>query len=430
MPNGDRSRVEALRHLPIRPEEKGFGGPRHRTATTAAELAAVRRPRHRRLAGQSSRSRARLGPAAQHRHDGAVLPGPRRRPVPARQDDDGTAGRRGPARRRGDRGHRRHRRAAAGVPCARTRSRPCRQPGRRRGRRHLARAHAGGRRAPRGQLLRRQRRGSGPARPARGGRPGASTRRGWASWSSSATPTGARAPAPSIRPQQVAEAVAAAQRAGARRGGRLRGLHRPADACSDGAGGARVLPRPRRPRASAPRPRPAARASDGQRRRVGVLRRRGRCPRGRARLAAGPAQRVLRDARPRSVPRHLAVRAVATTATRCGRRCRSSRRCCRGPKTARWSSERAGGTPRPTARCRWCSPPGAATVTSTSVASRPCGSSTSTSWPRRQPDGCELEPGDEVELGISHPCTTFDKWRWIPVVDDEDRIVDVLRTFF
>jgi D-serine deaminase-like pyridoxal phosphate-dependent protein len=45
------------------------------------------------------------------------------------------------------------------------------------------------------------------------------------------------------------------------------------------------------------------------------------------------------------------------------------------------------------------------------------------------PAGCELRPGDEVELGISHPCTTFDKWRWLPVVDD-DRIVDVLRTFF
>ncbi len=46
------------------------------------------------------------------------------------------------------------------------------------------------------------------------------------------------------------------------------------------------------------------------------------------------------------------------------------------------------------------------------------------------PAGCELQPGDEVELGISHPCTTFDKWRWVPVVDDDDRIVDVLRTFF
>jgi D-serine deaminase-like pyridoxal phosphate-dependent protein len=45
------------------------------------------------------------------------------------------------------------------------------------------------------------------------------------------------------------------------------------------------------------------------------------------------------------------------------------------------------------------------------------------------PAGCELQPGDEIELGISHPCTTFDKWRWVPVVED-DRIVDVLRTFF
>ncbi|WP_264371571.1 type III PLP-dependent enzyme domain-containing protein [Pulveribacter suum] len=24
--------------------------------------------------------------------------------------------------------------------------------------------------------------------------------------------------------------------------------------------------------------------------------------------------------------------------------------------------------------------------------------------------------GDRVELGLSHPCTTFDKWRWMPVV--------------
>jgi D-serine deaminase-like pyridoxal phosphate-dependent protein len=46
------------------------------------------------------------------------------------------------------------------------------------------------------------------------------------------------------------------------------------------------------------------------------------------------------------------------------------------------------------------------------------------------PDGCEVQAGDEVELGISHPCTTFDKWRWIPVVDDDDRIADIVRTFF
>ncbi len=39
-------------------------------------------------------------------------------------------------------------------------------------------------------------------------------------------------------------------------------------------------------------------------------------------------------------------------------------------------------------------------------------------------------PATELCLGISHPCTTFDKWRWIPVLDAEDRITDVIRTFF
>ena len=38
--------------------------------------------------------------------------------------------------------------------------------------------------------------------------------------------------------------------------------------------------------------------------------------------------------------------------------------------------------------------------------------------------------GDFVGLGISHPCTTFDKWRAIPIVDDEYRVVEVARTFF
>ena len=46
------------------------------------------------------------------------------------------------------------------------------------------------------------------------------------------------------------------------------------------------------------------------------------------------------------------------------------------------------------------------------------------------PAGSPLAPGDELCLGISHPCTTFDKWRWIPVLDAEDRITDVIRTFF
>lgn len=44
--------------------------------------------------------------------------------------------------------------------------------------------------------------------------------------------------------------------------------------------------------------------------------------------------------------------------------------------------------------------------------------------------GTTLTPGEVVRLGISHPCTAFDKWRVIPVVDDEYRVVDVLRTYF
>ncbi|WP_344487302.1 hypothetical protein [Glycomyces endophyticus] len=43
----------------------------------------------------------------------------------------------------------------------------------------------------------------------------------------------------------------------------------------------------------------------------------------------------------------------------------------------------------------------------------------------------DLEVGDTVRLGLSHPCTSFDKWRLIPVVDEETgRVVDAVRTFF
>jgi D-serine deaminase-like pyridoxal phosphate-dependent protein len=41
-----------------------------------------------------------------------------------------------------------------------------------------------------------------------------------------------------------------------------------------------------------------------------------------------------------------------------------------------------------------------------------------------------LAPGELVCLGVSHPCTAFDKWRAVPVVDDEHRVVDVLNTHF
>jgi D-serine deaminase-like pyridoxal phosphate-dependent protein len=41
-----------------------------------------------------------------------------------------------------------------------------------------------------------------------------------------------------------------------------------------------------------------------------------------------------------------------------------------------------------------------------------------------------LVPGDLIRFGISHPCTAFDKWRHLPVVDEDRRVVDVLQTFF
>lgn len=48
----------------------------------------------------------------------------------------------------------------------------------------------------------------------------------------------------------------------------------------------------------------------------------------------------------------------------------------------------------------------------------------------RVPPEAALAPGDLVSLGISHPCTLFDKWRWLPMVDDDGRVTDVVRTFF
>jgi D-serine dehydratase len=42
----------------------------------------------------------------------------------------------------------------------------------------------------------------------------------------------------------------------------------------------------------------------------------------------------------------------------------------------------------------------------------------------------ELQVGDLVGCGISHPCTAFDKWRLIPVVDDDYRVLDAVLTYF
>ena len=46
------------------------------------------------------------------------------------------------------------------------------------------------------------------------------------------------------------------------------------------------------------------------------------------------------------------------------------------------------------------------------------------------PADSRLAPGDLICFGISHPCTAFDKWPVIPVVDDEYRVADLIRTYF
>lgn len=49
------------------------------------------------------------------------------------------------------------------------------------------------------------------------------------------------------------------------------------------------------------------------------------------------------------------------------------------------------------------------------------GQSPQQAWPR---------VGDLVELGISHPCTTFDKWRWMPVIEDNGAVSGAIHTRF
>ena len=46
------------------------------------------------------------------------------------------------------------------------------------------------------------------------------------------------------------------------------------------------------------------------------------------------------------------------------------------------------------------------------------------------PADAELAVGDLVGCGISHPCTTFDKWQVLYEVDDEYQVLGAIRTFF
>ncbi|WP_406332573.1 amino acid deaminase [Streptomyces sp. NBC_00203] len=41
-----------------------------------------------------------------------------------------------------------------------------------------------------------------------------------------------------------------------------------------------------------------------------------------------------------------------------------------------------------------------------------------------------LQVGDWLGMGLSHPCTSFDKWQLIPVAEADGTVVDYIRTFF
>jgi len=46
------------------------------------------------------------------------------------------------------------------------------------------------------------------------------------------------------------------------------------------------------------------------------------------------------------------------------------------------------------------------------------------------PQDSPLRPGDMIAFGISHPCTTFDKWQALYLVDDALKVTGAIRTFF
>lgn len=50
-------------------------------------------------------------------------------------------------------------------------------------------------------------------------------------------------------------------------------------------------------------------------------------------------------------------------------------------------------------------------------------------WVRTE-EGADLEVGDWLGTGLSHPCTIFDKWQLIPLVEADGTVVDYIRTFF
>ncbi len=115
---------------------------------------------------------------------------------------------------------------------------------------------------------------------------------------------------------------------------------------------------------------------------------------------------------------------------RSSRRSGSGRRSSPGPPASRPSPTRASGTPPTTwtsRRRRWSAMPARARSARRGITVT--GLSDQHAWLRTEP-GADLEVGDWVGMGLSHPCTAFDKWQLIPLVEADGTVVDHVRTFF
>lgn len=44
--------------------------------------------------------------------------------------------------------------------------------------------------------------------------------------------------------------------------------------------------------------------------------------------------------------------------------------------------------------------------------------------------GDDLRVGDMLAFDISHPCLTFDKWRTLPILNEDYQVIDIIQTFF
>ena len=45
-------------------------------------------------------------------------------------------------------------------------------------------------------------------------------------------------------------------------------------------------------------------------------------------------------------------------------------------------------------------------------------------------EGDDIRVGDMIGFDISHPCLTFDRWRYLALVDGDYNVLDLIETFF